>query len=376
MERRTWIAAMMAALMTMTVAPPGSARPLNYPPAPVDDGFPTMGPPDVTAATWILFDEASDNVLAAFSPDEQRAMASITKIMTALVAMEQADLDEVVRVSQRATDIGEREIGLVPGENVRLDDLLKAALIHSGNDAAMAIAEHVGGSVEEFVDLMNERAIELGMFNSSFANPHGLDAPGHYSSARDMLDLAREAMSHQEFRDIVRSRIVVFPEAPDGTNRIGTATNLLLGTYEGASGIKTGFTNQALLTFAATAERQGRRLYAVVLGSEGTRAHLRDARSLFDYGFEDLSFYGAVATRSPHNPRWPTPDPGPLTMAATIESMVHVAGTGLLASPPVSLETAPEAIPPPVTVTERHPEPTTGTIEGALRFWIDRLFGE
>ena len=374
MRSRAALAALMAAVTVLSLAPAALAAPLRYP-VPVDEGLPNPAPPEVTAATWILYDETSDVVLAASLPDERRAVASTTKIMTALLAIERGSLEDKVVVSQRAADTGEREIGLVAGEVVPLDALLKAALIHSGNDAATAIAEHIGGSVEGFVGMMNQRADQLGLLNTSFANPHGLDAPNHYSTARDMLELAREAMSHQEFRDIVRSRIVVFPEAPDGTQRVGTATNLLLGEYEGASGIKTGFTFNAMLTFVASAERQDRRLYAVVLGSDGARAHLNDARLLFDYGFGDLGIYGTVVTGSPYVTRWDGPRPGPLTAATRVESMVHLAATGLMSRPPRSLESAPEPVPPPVQVAIRRPEPESGTISGALGFWIERAFG-
>lgn len=374
MRGRSWIAALLAAVTIIGFAGTGLAQPLRYP-APVQDGVPRHGPPDVTAAAWILYDDTFDVTLAAFAPDERRSVASTTKIMTALVALEEASLDEIVTISQRAAATGEREIGLVPGEEVKLGGLLEAALIHSGNDAATAIAEHVGGTVEGFVAMMNQRADALGLFNTSFANPHGLDAENHYSTAQDMLDLAREAMTHDAFRDIVRARMVVFPEAPDGTTRIGTATNLLLGTYDGVSGIKTGFTNQALLTFVASAEREGRSLYAVVLGSEGPRAHLADAAELFDYGFEELGAYGLASSDGTFVSRWPRLEPGPLAAAASAETMVHVAASGILANPPVSRETAPEPVPPPVTVTQRHPDESTGTVGGALRFWIERLFG-
>ncbi len=365
MRSRIALAALMAAVTVLSLARAALAATKVHP-----------GPPEVTAATWILYDETSEVVLAASLPDERRAVASTTKIMTALLAIERGSPDDTVVVSQRAADTGEREIGLVAGEEVPLDALLKAALIHSGNDAATAIAEHIGGSVEGFVAMMNQRAEQLGLLNTSFANPHGLDAPNHYSTARDMLELAREAMRHEEFRDIVRSRIVVFPEAPDGTQRVGTATNLLLGEYDGASGIKTGFTFNAMLTFVASAERQDRRLYAVVLGSDGTRAHLSDARLLFDYGFGDLGIYGTVVTGSPYVSRWDGPPPGPLTAAARVESMVHLAATGLMSRPPRSLESAPEPVPPPVQVAIRRPEPESGTIAGALRFWIERAFGD
>lgn len=374
MRPRTLLAAVLAALMSVSLAPAASGRPLQYP-APIEDGLSVPGPPEVTAASWILYDEASEAVLAASAPDVRRSIASITKIMTGLIAIEEGDLSETVVISQRAADTGEREIGLVADEELTLGALLKAALIHSGNDAATAIAEHIGGSVEGFVAMMNERALELGLLDTSFVNPHGLDAPGHYSTARDMLALAREAMRHEEFRDIVRSRIVVFPQAPDGTRRIGEATNLLLNEYEGASGIKTGFTFEALLTFVATAERQGRRLYAVVLGSDGSRAHFADARALFDHGFDDLGVYGAVAMRTPYVTRWPTLSPGPLELAARFETMTHLAATGLMSSPPESRVSAPEPVPPPVETVVRQPEDDPKTLSDALMFWFDEILG-
>ena len=374
MFRRTALSVLTVALVTLTIVPAAAARPLHYP-APVIEGLPDPGPPAVTAKAWILYDESTDAILGEAAADERRSVASITKIMTALLALERGDLTDVVTVSQRAADTGEREIGLIAGEQVTVGALLKAALIHSGNDAATAIAEYVGGSVEGFVDLMNQRAGELGMFNTSFANPHGLDAPNHYSSARDMLKLARVAMEHSEFRDIVRSRILVFPATPDGTKRIGTATNLLLDDYEGASGIKTGFTFQALLTFVATAERDSRRLYAVVLGSEGERAHLADARELFDYGFEDLGMYGILATGNEYTARFHPPGPSPLVAATSVEALLHLGASGLLTRPPESRVTAPEPVPPPVTEVTRQVEPSRGTLRGALGFWIDLIQG-
>lgn len=375
MGLRRHLAAFAAVLALMSPSLPGLARPMNYP-APVEDGLPSPPPPDVTAAAWILYDESIDAVLGSLRADQRRPVASTTKIMTGLLAIEHGGLDEPVVVSQRAADAGEREIGLVAGETVTLAALLKAALIHSGNDAAIAIAEHVGGSVEEFVDMMNERVAELGLENTSFANPHGLDEPGHYSSARDMLEIGREAMRHRVFRDIVRSRIVVFPEAPDGTERVGTATNLLIGDYEGASGIKTGFTFQALLTFVASAEREGRRLFAVVLGSEGGRSHLNDARALLDFGFEDLGMYGVLGTGNQYVARFDDGvGSGPLASASQIESFMHLGASGLLSDPPASTQTAPVPVAPPVEVVTRHPEPGSGTLHEALEFWIDRIFG-
>ena len=358
-------------LVTLVLALPAAGAPLMFPTR-VQDGFTSPGPPTVTAATWILFDDSSETVLASHLSTEERSMASTTKIMTGLLALERSNLTDVVTISSRAANTGEREIGLVAGEQVTMSALLKAALIHSANDAATSIAEHVAGSVDGFVDLMNERATELGLTETHFTNPHGLDAPDHYSSARDLLDLVRVAMAFPEFRDNVRSRIVVFPDAPDGTKRIGTTTNLLLGVYEGAGGIKTGFTSRALLTFVATAEREGRRLYVVVLGSEGRRAHFADARALFDYGFSQLGIYWTISTGNLYVSVKQRVEPGPLVATSRIETLLHLAGQGLMTDPPASTVTQPEPIPPPVDVVNRHPEASADSLWTALTFWWDQ----
>ncbi|MEA1903194.1 MAG: D-alanyl-D-alanine carboxypeptidase family protein [Actinomycetota bacterium] len=367
MSRRT-LATTLTVVVALSLSLPALASPGKFP-VRVQDGFPMPEPPAVTAAAWVLFDESMDQVLASQAVDEERAMASTTKIMTGLLAIERGSLDDLVVVSENAAGTGEREIDLVAGETLTLDALLKAAMIHSANDAATAIAEHIGGSVEGFVDMMNERAQELGLTETSFANPHGLDAPEHHSSANDLLELARVAMSHQGLADIVRSRIVVFPDAPDGTKRIGTTTNLMLGSYDGAGGIKTGFTAQALLTFVATAERDGRRLYAVVLGSDGSRAHFADATALFDYGFTQLRIVGTVASQIPYASVQGRVSPSPLVATANIETFVHLAGQGLVTDPPTPPVAVPEPTPLPISVVNRHPGDSPEDLWTSMSFW-------
>lgn len=373
MTRLSRVAALVA-VMTLVLALPAAGAPLTFPTR-VQDGFTSPGPPVVTAASWILFDESSQTVLASHLSTQERAMASTTKIMTGLLAMERSNLTDIVTISKRAADTGEREIDLVAGEQLTMSALLKAAMIHSANDAATAIAEHVGGSVEGFVDMMNERASELGLTETHFTNPHGLDAPDHYSSARDLLDLARVAMAFPEFSDNVRSRIFVFPDAPDGSKRIGGTTNLLLGDYEGAGGIKTGFTSRALLTFVATAERDGRRLYAVVLGSVGRRAHFDDVRALFDYGFSQLGIYGTVSTGKPYVSVKRRVEPGPLVATSNMETLIHLAGQGLMTDPPLSRAIVPEPVPSPVILVNRRPVPPPEPLQAILTFWWDEIVG-
>jgi len=350
---------------------PVSAAPFTYP-APILEAFPAPDAPEVTAAAWILYDETADTVIAEINADQERAMASVTKIMTGLLTVENSFPAEQVTISERAAGTGEKEIDLVAGETLEMDALFKALMIHSANDAATAIAEHISGSVEEFVALMNRRAEELGLTRTSFANPHGLDAPGHYTTARDLLELARVAMANEDFAEVVRAKTLVFPTAPDGTTRNGSSTNLLLWSYRGSIGVKTGFTSQALLTYVAVAEREDRRLYAVLLGSDGDRAHFADARELFDHGFEELAYYGDAATGSPYVASRLTPSPDPLLALGGMEAYVHLAGHGLMLESPTPLRDVPEPAPPPVVEVTRSADPGPRTVLESMRFWLDR----
>lgn len=250
-------------------------------------------PPDVSAQAWILYDDTFDQVLASENADQRREVASTTKMMTALVVLDEVSTEELVEISVNADAVGESEIGLIAGEEPwTVGDLLTAMLTRSANDAAVALAEHVAGSVDDFADLMNLKAAELGLENSQFRNPHGLDEPGHFSSARDLLTIARAGMNNATFAQIVQLESANMPDTPDGEPRVALATNRLLDEYPGAIGVKTGFTDLAGLALAAAAERDGRRLYAVVLGSAG---HFADAAALLDYGFAEFSMVTLVA---------------------------------------------------------------------------------
>jgi D-alanyl-D-alanine carboxypeptidase len=355
------------------IAVPAGAAPFSYP-APELETFPAPDAPGVTAASWILYDESADVVIAERNADESRSIASVTKIMTGLLTVENSFPAEMVTISERAAGTGEKEIDLVAGETIEMGALFKALMIHSANDAATAIAEHISGSVEEFVALMNRRASELGLDNTSFANPHGLDAPGHYSSARDLLELSRIAMADEDFAEVARAKTLVFPPAPDGTTRRGSSTNLMLSSYPGTIGVKTGFTSQALLTFVASAEHEGRRLYAVVLGSDGERAHFADATELFDYGFNELAYFGDASVGSPYVAAKPRHSPEPLVTLSNMEAYVHLASQGLMLERPTPLTDTPEEIPPPIIEVTRNADPGPRTVVEAMTFWLQRAF--
>jgi serine-type D-Ala-D-Ala carboxypeptidase (penicillin-binding protein 5/6) len=250
--------------------------------------------PNVEASSALLVDGNTGETLFALHPDRRLPMASLTKLMTALLTMEHAKKDDTVRVAGPAPSVGESTINLQEGERLKVGDLLAAALIQSANDAAYALATDVGGTVKKFVQMMNERAAELGLDRTHYVVPDGLDTPGHYSSARDTYTLARQDMKHMLFR-----RIVARSGGRIAGGRTLYAWNDLLRTYPGAIGIKTGHTDKAGWSEIAAADREGITMYAVILGgpTRGRRNH--DLAALLDWGF---GHYGRVQVISRAKP--------------------------------------------------------------------------
>lgn len=328
---------------------------------PLPPVLPLPAPPAVSAESYVLYDAGLGLELATHNVDQRLPMASTTKIMTALVVLLRTEIDDVVTVSEAAAEVGEAEIGLWAGERWTVRQLVTAMAIRSANDAAIALAEHVGGSVEGFVELMNSEAARLRLRNTSFANPHGLDAEGHYSSARDLLTMTLVVMEDPFFRAAVRSAEARFPADPSGVARVASTTNHLLSGFEGAIGVKTGFTARAGLVLVAAAERQGRRLYAVVMGSEGEGGHFRDAAKLLEYGFDRLALVPAAASGSPL-PRFTlTPED------STMDFLVHLASAGLLTgTPPPSPEAVRVELSPP---SARQLPGFEDAWEWPLRYW-------
>ncbi len=250
--------------------------------------IPMRGPTVVSAASAILMDAGTGDVLFEQNADDPRPPASITKILTALVILERGVLADTVVVSQTAASVGGYRLGLRRGQRISLEDLLSAILIRSANDAAVAAAEHVGSGMAGFVAMMNAKAQELGMYHSHFENPHGLDEPGHYTTARDMAVLARTAMTHPYFAQLVRTRAVtvtIWQPGPRGLRaraRTILSHNKLLGRVEGADGIKTGYTDAAGRCLVASASRSSQRMIAVLLNDP---RRWTDAATLLEFGF-------------------------------------------------------------------------------------------
>ncbi|WP_449241407.1 D-alanyl-D-alanine carboxypeptidase family protein [Desulfoscipio gibsoniae] len=265
----------------------------------------------------LLMDSDTGQILYKKNVDQRMYPASTTKIMTTLLALENSSLDDMVTVSKRAVEIGGSRVGLQPGEQLPLKHLLYILMLSSANDAGIAIAEHVGGSVENFADMMNKRARELGARNTNFVNPHGMPDDNHYTTARDLALIGRHAMQNTTFRRIVRTlnykaerkknmseellqqveklENIYGPVQEDFYNH-----NKLLGSgyygYNGANGIKTGYTVDAGQCIVASAKRGNREMIAVVLKSQGANLWA-DAAMLLDYGFDNFSLVELVKPR-------------------------------------------------------------------------------
>ena len=242
--------------------------------------------PRPDARAWLVENGATGEVLTAHAAGARVPIASITKLMTVLVTLEHARLADVVRVDPEAAAVGESSIGLRPGEPITVRDLIEAALIQSANDAAYALALHVGGGdVTRFVAMMNAKARRLGLTDTHFVRPDGLDAAGHVSSARDVTLLARTIMRRPFVRDVVRRRTAV------AAGRTLRTWNDLLGRFPGLFGVKTGHTGAAGWSEVAAVRRGGLTLYAAILGSPGRTERNAALTRLLRYG---LSRYRTV----------------------------------------------------------------------------------
>lgn len=246
-------------------------------------------PPSLTAAAALLMDWQTGQVLYEKNGFTRRAPASTTKVMTAILALEKGRLEDRVRVSDRAAGTGGSSMYIKAGEAYTLHELLYGLLMHSGNDAAVAIAEHIGGSVEAFASLMNRRAQELGARGTHFVNPHGLHKPNHYSTAYDLALITRHALRHPVFADIVRQKQA---ELTAGERSLALRnTNRLLWMFEGADGVKTGTTSAAGACLISSATRGDQslewshKLVAVVLHADG---RWRDSQRLLEWGFSNF----------------------------------------------------------------------------------------
>ena len=280
--------ALLALLLTLSLAMPAAAEELA-----------------VDAQACLLMEKTTGEVLYAVNEHEQLEPASVTKVMTLLLVMEAIDsgalhYDDMVTASAYACSMGGSQIWLKENEQMTVEELLKAVCVASANDASVALAEHIAGSAEAFVEKMNQRAAELGMADTHFVNPTGLPAEGHVTSAYDIALMSRELILHHP--DIRRFTTIWMDTLRNGEFGLNN-TNKLIRYYEGATGLKTGSTDNALYCLSATAERDGMELIAVILKSPTSTQRFESAKVLLNYGF---AAYG-LAQVEPEEPLTPIP---------------------------------------------------------------------
>lgn len=254
---------------------------------------------EISAPSAILMEASTGQVVYEKNPDEERPPASVTKIMTLLLIFDaletgQISLEDTVTTSEYAASMGGSQVFLEPGETQTVDTLIKCIAVASANDACVAMAEHIAGSEEEFVNQMNERAKELGMDHTHFVNCNGLDADGHLTTARDISLMSRELIRlYPQIRDYAMIWMEnITHTTKKGSSEFGlTNTNKLVRHYEYTTGLKTGSTSQAGFCISATAEKNGMELIAVIMAAETSRDRTKDAIALLNYGFGKCSVY-------------------------------------------------------------------------------------
>lgn len=240
--------------------------------------------PSLNSRSAIIIEKSTGTILFGKNENEKRKMASTTKIMTAIVVLENVnDLSEIATVSKNAASIGGSRLGLSVNATITVNDLLYGLLLCSGNDAAICLAEYVGGSVELFADLMNKKALELNLINTHFVTPHGLDNDEHYTTAYELALITKYALENKTFSKIVSTKnySVLINNSPKNINN----TNELLGYLDGVYGVKTGFTNGANRCLVTSCKRGDLDIICVVLGADTKKMRTQDSIKLIEYAF-------------------------------------------------------------------------------------------
>lgn len=253
---------------------------------------------DMTAQAAILIDARTGRILYEKNPDQKLMPASTTKMMTCILGLENAAGDDIVAVDKRAVGEDGSAIYLNEGDRIAMSELLQATMLASGNDGAAAVGYYIGqGSMEKFVDMMNDKAKSLGAVNTHFNNPHGLTDPNHYTTARDLAKIAAYCYQNPQFRKIVSTKEQQISWiSPADRKDVYGSTNRLLWNYDDITGIKTGYTDAAGGCLVASAEKNGSSLIAVVLKTADSRARFTESRALLDFGFKQIASQQPVDT--------------------------------------------------------------------------------
>lgn len=241
--------------------------------------------PDISAQSAILIDAGSGRIFYSFNSQEKIPMASTTKIMTALIAIENGNMNDIVKIKKESVGVEGSSIYLFEGEEISKEDLLYGLMLRSGNDAAIAIANHIGGNTVKFIRNMNSRSKEIGALNTNFVNPHGLDDENHYTTAYDLALITKEALKLNNFKNIVSTKTWV---ANRVKNNYFYNKNKTIYEYDGGDGVKTGYTKKTGRCLVSSATRKGMQLIAVVLNDSNW---FNDCYKLLDYGFNNYNPY-------------------------------------------------------------------------------------
>ena len=249
----------------------------------------TSDEPKINSRAAVIYDRKSGKVIWGKSENERRPMASTTKIMTAIVVLENVGLEDIVTVSKKAAGTGGSRLGLKVNDKITVNNLLYGLLLVSGNDAAVALAEYVGGSVEGFAEKMNEKAKDMGLENTHFITPHGLDMDNHYTTAFELAKMADYALNIDKFASIVNTKNIGI--SINGRSKNLTNTNELLGNLYGVNGVKTGFTNGANRCLVTSVNRDGMNIITVVLGEDTKKDRSNDSIKLIEYAYTNYEIY-------------------------------------------------------------------------------------
>lgn len=242
--------------------------------------------PDTNSRACVVIDRNTNTILYGKNEKQKRKMASTTKIMTSTIIIESCNLNDTIEISKKAAGTGGSRLGLKIGDKITVRDLLYGLMLRSGNDAAVALAEYAGGSIEGFAELMNKKASELGLTNTHFETPHGLDSDGHYTTAYELAILSNYALNNATFAQIVGTK--EYTITINGYPKQLSNTNELLGNFEGLYGIKTGFTNGANRCLVTACKRGDMDIICVVLGADTKKFRTQDSIKLFNYIFNNF----------------------------------------------------------------------------------------
>ncbi len=242
----------------------------------------------INSRAAIIYDRTSKTVLWGKEENTKRAMASTTKIMTSIVVLENANLTDTVTISKKAANTGGSRLKINTNDKITVNDLLYGLMLRSGNDAAVALAEYVGGSIEGFADLMNKKAEELNLKNTHFVTPHGLDSDTHYTTAYELALITDYALQNTKFANIVNTKTTTINV--NSVPRTITNTNELLGNLDGVNGVKTGFTNNAQRCLVTSTTRNSHQIICVVLGADTKKIRTQDSVKLIEYAFKNYEY--------------------------------------------------------------------------------------